>query len=96
MDELCEDPDNLVKLLAYHVVPGVVPSSQLPSGKSYFETLLGKDIMLDFTMPGTDEQLLTVNEDATVITIDVGTNNGMIHVIDSVLEVPAYSKGELR
>ena len=91
-DELCADPDTLKEILLYHVVPGVLPSIQLYEGLSYAETLQGSLVTLTFTDPGTEKEILKVN-DAMVVSIDVGTNNGIIHVIDEVLQIPMPSKG---
>ena len=92
-DELCADPDTLKEILLYHVVPGVLPSIQIAEGTSTVDTLQGSPVMLTFSHPGTDAEILQVNG-ATVVSADVGTNNGIIHVIDEVLEVPMPSKGE--
>ena len=48
---------------------------QIAEGVSYVKTLQGSSITLDFKNPGTTEEMLMVNS-ATVVAIDVGTNNG--------------------
>jgi uncharacterized surface protein with fasciclin (FAS1) repeats len=74
-----KDPANkasLVDILTYHVLPGIALSSTLTDGLMA-KTLQGSDvtIMLDPVM---------VNE-AMVTAVDVLANNGVIHVIDTVL-----------
>lgn len=76
---LLSDPTSLGDILEYHVVEGSYPSSELSDG----DTLT--------TMEGTD---LTVNVDGSTITVggaevvqpDIQAGNGVIHVIDGVLQ----------
>ena len=74
-----ENKAQLVKILTYHVVPGKVMSSTLAGKKTEAKTVEGEMIMVDATMGG-----VTVNN-AKVVTADVVTDNGVIHVIDTVL-----------
>lgn len=72
----------LVDILTYHVLNGAVDSASVTDGLSV-EALNGDN--LDFAVVnGT----VLVN-DATVITADVVSSNGVIHVIDKVLLPPA-------
>lgn len=72
----------LVDILTYHVLNGAVDSASVTDGLSV-EALNGDN--LDFSVVnGT----VLVN-DATVITADVVSSNGVIHVIDKVLLPPA-------
>jgi hypothetical protein len=93
VDALCADPETLTEILSYHVVPAVLPSTQIPSGKSYVKSAQGSSISLYLSKPGTDAASLMVDH-AMVVSMDVGANNGMIHVIDSILTVPVASKGK--
>jgi uncharacterized surface protein with fasciclin (FAS1) repeats len=72
-----ENLDQLVGILTYHVVAGEVLSTDLSDGMMA-TTLQGTDITI-----GT-EGGVTVNG-ANVITADIATSNGVIHVIDAVL-----------
>jgi uncharacterized surface protein with fasciclin (FAS1) repeats len=72
-----ENLDQLVGILTYHVVAGEVLSTDLSDGMMA-TTLQGTDIAI-----GT-EGGVTVNG-ANVITADIATSNGVIHVIDAVL-----------
>ncbi len=71
------DVDTLANILTYHVVSGKVMSSDLSDGME--ATALNGDV-LTFTIGDT----VSVN-DATVIIADVPVSNGVIHVIDKVL-----------
>ena len=93
VEDLCAEKALLTEILTYHVIPTVLPSPHIPSGTTYVKTIQGSFLTLHSTDLGTDEAVLKVN-DATVISADVGTNNGMIHVIDGVLEPPMGHKGE--
>lgn len=74
-----ENKAQLVKILTYHVVPGKVMSSALAGKKTDAKTVQGEMVMVDATMGG-----VTVNG-AKVVTADVSADNGVIHVIDTVL-----------
>ena len=74
-----ENKAQLVKILTYHVVPGKVMSSALAGKKTDAKTVEGEMVTVDATMGG-----VTVNG-AKVVTADVAADNGVIHVIDTVL-----------
>ena len=74
-----ENKAQLVKILTYHVVPGKVMSSALAGKKTDAKTVQGEMVMVDATMGG-----VTVNG-AKIVTADVVADNGVIHVIDTVL-----------
>ena len=72
-----ENKDKLTAILTYHVVPGKVMSTDLSDGMmagtvqgSEISVKLGDAVMID---------------DAKVISADIETSNGLIHVIDKVL-----------
>ncbi len=77
---LPENKDVLVQILTYHVVPGVVHSSDLETGS--IETVEGSDLAVDVG------DTVTVNN-ANVIVADVDASNGVIHIIDRVILPPA-------
>jgi uncharacterized surface protein with fasciclin (FAS1) repeats len=78
---LAEDPEQLRRVLLYHVVDGAVTSDQVVDGASA-ETLAGPSVT--FTVDGD----VRVN-DATVVSADVTASNGVIHVVDAVLLPPS-------
>ena len=74
-----ENKANLVQILTYHVVSGKIMSASLAGKKTDAKTVEGRNISIDATMGS-----VKVNS-ATVISADVGSDNGVIHVIDTVV-----------
>lgn len=77
VDSLLNDIPQLTKILTYHVVSGKVMSSDMVRLDSV-PTVEGSSLSIDASSG------VKVN-DATVVTPDVEADNGVIHVIDSVL-----------
>jgi uncharacterized surface protein with fasciclin (FAS1) repeats len=77
VDSLLKDIPQLTKILTYHVVSGKVLSSDVVK-LDKATTVQGSDVKIDASKG------VKVN-DATVVTPDVEADNGVIHVIDSVL-----------
>ncbi len=73
-----ENKDKLVAILTYHVVPGKVMSSDIAGKKADVASVQGDTIAVDAT------DGVKVDE-ANVVTADIETSNGVIHVIDSVI-----------
>lgn len=74
-----ENRDQLTAILTYHVVSGVVMSSDLAGQQLSAETLQGSSLNVDATGDS-----VKIN-DATVVIADIKADNGVIHVIDTVL-----------
>ena len=72
-----ENIEQLTAILTYHVVPGKVMSGDL-SDDMMATTVQGTDLMIDL------DNGVMVNE-ASVVTADISTSNGVIHVIDKVI-----------
>merc|ERR1712166_1512810 len=77
-----ENVDALSAILTYHVVNGQVLSTDLTDGMMA-PTLQGEDVTINTT------DGVVINDSATVITADIKTSNGVIHVIDAVLVPPS-------
>jgi len=77
VDELLKDTPKLKQILTYHVVSGKVMAADVTKLKSA-KTVEGSDVKIDAS------QGVKVN-DSTVTTADVAADNGVIHVIDTVL-----------
>ena len=73
-----ENKDQLVAVLTYHVVPGKVMSSDIAGKKADVATVQGSTLAVD----ATDGVKV---DNATVIMADIETDNGVIHVIDTVV-----------
>jgi uncharacterized surface protein with fasciclin (FAS1) repeats len=81
-----EGKGQLVQLLSYHVVNGVIPSYNLLNGSTTtVASVQGSDLTV---AKSADGQVVTVNGIATVTTPDVLASNGIVHVIDKVLTLP--------
>ena len=82
LNKLAHDKALLVKVLDYHVLPGVVPASKVLTLKSA-KTLEGARV--HFSVRGHD---VYVNK-ARVIKTDIRASNGIVHLINGVLIPPA-------
>jgi uncharacterized surface protein with fasciclin (FAS1) repeats len=80
VDSLLKDIPKLKKILTYHVVSGKVLAADVVKLKSA-TTVEGSDVKIDASHG------VKINN-ATVATPDIAADNGVIHVIDTVL-IPA-------
>jgi len=76
-DALSKDKVRLAALLAHHVIPGKVLITEIKPGK--VQTIQGDAVTLK-----SDNGKVTVDQ-ANVIESDLNADNGVIHVIDTVL-----------
>ncbi|MGE5712340.1 MAG: fasciclin domain-containing protein [Betaproteobacteria bacterium] len=74
-----ENKAQLVKVLTYHVVPGKVMSTSLSGKKTEVKTVEGGMLAIDASSKG------VMVDNAKVVSADVVADNGVIHVIDTVL-----------
>jgi uncharacterized surface protein with fasciclin (FAS1) repeats len=79
-----ENKEELTKLLAYHVVPGQVTSSQLTSGE--VNTVEGTPVTINVDNA---TNTITVN-DARVTQADIPARNGIVHTVDQVILPPNF------
>jgi len=77
LDALLADNAKLVAVLTYHVVPGNVMAKDVKPGK--VKTVQGSELTL-----ATGDGGVTV-DGARVVKADIVADNGVIHVIDSVV-----------
>ncbi len=77
LDALLADKAKLTKVLTYHVVPGKVLAVDVKTGK--VATVQGSKLTVKAKKSG-----VTVDK-ATVTATDIMADNGVIHVIDTVL-----------
>jgi len=80
VEGLLADPEALAKILTYHVIAGKVMSTDLSDGMTA-ATVNGAEVTIT-TMGG-----VKING-ANVISADIETSNGVIHVIDQVILPP--------
>ena len=76
LDALLKDKAKLTAVLTYHVVPGKVMAADVKAGK--VKTVQGSDLTIA-TAGGVKV------DNANVIKTDIVADNGVIHVIDSVV-----------
>ena len=74
-----ENKDQLVAVLTYHVVPGKVMSGDLVNKQMKAGTVQGSKLSINSLNGGVSV------DNAKVITADIETSNGVIHVIDTVV-----------
>ncbi|MDX3985109.1 MAG: fasciclin domain-containing protein [Achromobacter sp.] len=77
LDALLKDKAALTKVLTYHVVPGKVMAKDVKAGQ--VKTVEGSTIAVTVA-----DGKVKVN-DAHVVKTDIAADNGVIHVIDTVL-----------
>ncbi len=73
-----ENKDQLVAVLTYHVVPGKIMSSDIAGKTAEVATVEGSKLSVD----ATDGVKV---DNAKVVSADIETSNGVIHVIDTVV-----------
>jgi uncharacterized surface protein with fasciclin (FAS1) repeats len=76
LDALLKDKAKLTSVLTYHVVPGAVMAKDVKAGK--VKTVQGSELTIG-TMGG------VMVDNAKVTATDIVADNGVIHVIDTVL-----------
>ena len=73
-----ENKEQLISVLTYHVVAGKIMSSDIAGTTTMVESVQGSELDVNATNG------VTV-DGATVVTADIETDNGVIHVIDRVV-----------
>lgn len=84
VDELLkpENKEKLAGILSYHVIPGAVTADQVPTEKTAIDTLkTSGDKSIDVVKSDSGVMVDT----AMVTQADIMADNGVIHVIDSVI-----------
>ncbi|MBD1805822.1 fasciclin domain-containing protein [Microcoleus sp. FACHB-SPT15] len=79
VEALLNDIPKLKKILTYHVVSGKVKAADFSLTQKSATTVEGSEVKIDAS-----NDSVKVN-DATVSTSDVDADNGVIHIIDTVL-----------
>ncbi len=76
LDALLKDKAKLAKVLTYHVVPGKVMAKDVKAGK--VKTVQGSELTITTTGG-------VMVDNAKVTATDIAADNGVIHVIDTVV-----------
>jgi uncharacterized surface protein with fasciclin (FAS1) repeats len=74
-----ENRDQLVNILTYHVVPGIIRAERITGIRGRVLMVNGDYIRVNGTHG------VRINDSATVTATDIQASNGLIHVIDRVL-----------
>ena len=74
-----EGKDKLTDILSYHVVTKELKAADITTELEQSETLLGEPVA--FTVDGSSKMVY----EASVVSADLSTKNGVVHVIDKVL-----------
>jgi uncharacterized surface protein with fasciclin (FAS1) repeats len=83
LEGLLADPEALKEILLYHVVSGKVTADQVV-GLTSADSVAGPAIAI-----AVKDGTVYLNDSAKVVTTDIETRNGVIHVIDQVILPPA-------
>ena len=73
-----ENKDQLVAVLTYHVVPGKVMAADIAGKSMQVASVQGSNLSIDAANG-------VKIDNANVVTADIETDNGVIHVIDAVV-----------
>jgi uncharacterized surface protein with fasciclin (FAS1) repeats len=73
-----ENKDKLIAILTYHVVPGKVMAADVAGKETMAKSVQGSEIKVN----GTDGVMV---DNAKVTQADIAADNGVIHVIDTVI-----------
>lgn len=82
LDKLLKNKKKLAEVLNYHVVSGAAVKSSEAAAMPTAKTVNGAEIAIDASNG------VKLNGTATVVSADIATTNGVIHVIDTVLMPP--------
>lgn len=82
LDKLLKNKKKLAEVLNYHVVSGAAVKSTEAAAMPTAKTVNGAEIAIDASSG------VKLNGTATVVSADIMTTNGVIHVIDNVLMPP--------
>ncbi len=77
-----ENKDQLIAVLSYHVLPRKLESTDLPGRTIHVKTINGSG---DNTLSVSKTSSGVTVDNATVISADIPADNGVIHVVDTVL-----------
>ncbi|KAL4229894.1 hypothetical protein ACF0H5_010285 [Mactra antiquata] len=84
LNALKSDPTQLANFLKYHVVSGIVMSTDLMVNEKMLDSLAGTNIRVNYYMYNKHIAV----EGARVTSSNIKASNGIIHIIDHVMEAP--------
>jgi len=90
LDELLQDQSFVRSLARYHIVNSSISSEDFPFGAMPDSSLSGEYLVVAYIQSG-DSTYYKINSEAGVISKDLRMTNGIIHVIDQVLQPVTFS-----
>ena len=84
-EELLKDTSFIKMLTRYHTLKKIVSTNEFPDGAFVDSTLTGDRLVASFSAIGND-QLIKINNVASVIKPNLKMTNGYIHVISEILQ----------
>jgi len=92
-EEVLAETELLAEVIRYHVVPEEVTSAQLiEQGEGAFRTFLnrasrnsGEFVTFEVLFPSFPDNGIELNGEAVITAVDIEADNGIVHVIDTVL-----------
>merc|ERR1719322_1480608 len=82
LNGLLKDKDALTAVLLRHVLPKRIMAGDIPSGTTTVKTAGGEEI--DVIKNGNSVSIKSSAGTANVITTDIDTSNGVVHLVDTV------------
>lgn len=82
--------DDVQTLLNFHVLRDTISSTNFTDGKLPVPTMLGYYLITGAVFDGSSTHI-RINKQANIITKNVKLGNGIVHVIDGVLEPPKHT-----
>lgn len=89
LNALLDDPEALANILTYHVIPSRILAKGLQPGAQTVTTVQGEDITVTVADDGTATITDANGNVANITATDLKARNGVVHVIDSVLQPSA-------
>lgn len=80
-----ENKDQLIAILTMHVLPRELMSNELPGRSIHVKTLNGDQMLAVTKTASTQAVTVAGSTTANVVSADIQADNGVIHVIDTVL-----------
>merc|ERR1711994_302078 len=89
-----ENKKQLTNILLKHVLPVQINAGQIPRGTTKVKTVGGEEI--EITNSGEGVSIKSAAGTANVIATDVFASNGVVHVIDTVIQPEEKEKSDLK
>lgn len=93
IDDLINNSDYCAEIVRYHLVNGRIPSFDFPNGALAEKTI--SNFYLTISFKESDKGVLfSVNDESQVTTTNIDLDNGIVHIIDKMLEPVVFTSFE--